>query len=158
MHTARRLPGAVLILAAATLPACGGSGPTEMPPSPSIAGTWNYSAANASGSGASCDINNLILTLQRNGNTLTGTGSGGTLSCSGSGQPYSQQLNGDTIADGLIDDNGNLTFDLETSDIHNVGLFDASASTLQGDVYINVDLGPPTGVVTVHGTFVGIRQ
>jgi hypothetical protein len=151
-----RIVSAAMLFQVALLSGCGGKGTTEPSTPSSITGTWLYSASNVMGAVMTCNISVTTLTIQRSGTAVSGSASGGAVSCSGSGGTYSESLDGDSIANGSADDNGNLSFDIGSSNVHNDGWF--NGSDISGNVFINVDLGPPTGAVTMQGVFVAIRK
>lgn len=147
----------VYVVAAATavtLSACHGSNATG-PAAPSVTGNWTYSASNVSGSGLACDISGVAMGLQQSGNTFTGSLTGGTLSCTASGQTSTQSLGSDVVANGTIVGN-TVAFDIGTSDIHDAGTI--SGNSMSGTVTIRLDLGAPTGVITLSGNFAAVRQ
>lgn len=132
--------------------ACGGDNGDIMGPSiPSVAGSWTYSATNLSSSGVSCSVSGTSLVFTQSGGTFTGSYSGGTISCSGGGATVSSPVGSGIVVNGSVTTAGAVSFDFDTQDWRNSGTL--SGNSISGTVTIRLDLGAPTGVVTLSGNF-----
>jgi hypothetical protein len=142
----------LVLLAAAALFSAACSGDATGPSLPNLTGSWRYTATNLSGSGASCSIANMSVSLTQAGSTFTGTTVGGVLTCTAGGQSFTEQLGGAIVANGQINGNS-VSFDFGTPDFHNTGA--VSGNSVSGSAVIRVDVG--TAVINLVGNFSMIR-
>lgn len=140
----------VLLLAAALVVACGGD---ATGPAPSVTGQWSYTATNISGSGITCNISGVSLSLTQSGSTFTGSTTGGDAACSGPGGSFDDALGGDVIANGQMTGNA-VQFDIGTQDVHNAGTL--SGNSMSGTVTFRIATGTSTIILT--GNFSAVRQ
>ena len=146
----------LLLLLIPVFLACGGDDSDIMGPSiPSVAGSWTYNATNMTGSGVSCSVSGTSLVLTQSSGTFTGSYSGGTISCSGPGGTANVPLGSGTVANGSVTSAGAVSFDFDTQDWRNTGTL--SGNSISGTVVVRLDLGAPTGVVTLSGNFSAAR-
>ncbi len=148
----------LLLLLIPVFLACGDDGGDTTGPSiPSVAGSWTYNAGNLSGGGISisCSVSGTSLVLTQSSGTFTGSYSGGTISCSGPGGTESASVGSGTVANGSVTSAGAVSFDLDTQDWQNTGTL--SDNSISGTATVRIDLGSPTGVVTVSGNFSAAR-
>lgn len=136
--------------------ACGGDSNTEPSPTANVSGTWNASVSNLSGSGIACSsVGNTQLTLNQTGDTFSGTYSGGELTCTGPGGTASAPFGSGTVINGTVS-GSDVSFDIDTPDQHFTGT--ASSTSMSGTTRWNIDLGAPTGVVTLNGNWGAAKQ
>ena len=148
----------LLLLLIPVFLACGDDGGDTTGPSiPSVAGSWTYNASNLSGGGISisCSVSGTSLVLTQSGGTFTGSYSGGTISCSGETGTPSVPVGSGTVANGSVTSAGAVSFDFDTQDWQNTGTL--SGNSISGTATVRIDLGSPTGVVTVSGNFSAAR-
>ncbi len=131
------------------------SGDIMGPSMPSVAGSWTYSATNLSGSGVSCSVSGTSLVITQSSGTFTGSYNGGTLSCTGGGVTSSSPVGSGTIVSGSVTSAGATSFDFDTQDWRNTGTL--SGNSISGTVVVRIDLGAPTGVITLSGNFSAAR-
>jgi hypothetical protein len=145
-----RLP--LVIAALLALTACGGdsTGPNT---NANVTGQWTYNATNLSGSGVSCNIANVTITLIQAGSTFTGSTTGGTVSCTAGGQTESDNLGTAPIANGKVDGTS-VQFDIGNAELHNAGT--RNGNTISGTLTANLDDGDIT--VTLTGSFSLVKQ
>ncbi len=147
----------LLLLLIPVFLACGDDGGDIMGPSiPSVAGPWAYDASSLNGSGLSCNVSGTSLVFTQSGGTLTGSHSGGTISCAGPTGTVSLPVGSGTIVNGSVTSAGAVSFDLDTQDWRNTGTL--SGNSISGTATVRIDLGSPTGVVTLSGNFSAARQ
>lgn len=143
---------AVAALALAMAACSGDSGGSMGPVIPQVAGTWTYSATNIAGSGASCSVTGLTLTVNQTAETFTGSYSGGSMTCSGNGESATLGPFQGTIVSGSISGNS-VSFDLDTQDWRNTGTI--NGSSMSGTVTVRFDLG--SGPITLSGNWSAAR-
>ena len=119
-----------------------------------VSGLWIY-AADLAGSGFSCRIRGVTLSVTQSGTNLTGsTPSVATVTCSGQGRTFTQSaVSGQVIANAVRNGNS-VTFDISTHDFHNVGTL--SGDFISGTVTLRLLVGSSTIVLT--GTFTALRE
>lgn len=134
--------------------AAAGCGSDSTSPKIDLTGSWAYSAANLTVSGATCSISGVSMTFAQTGNTFTGTvASGGLLTCTSSAGSDNQSLGSDVIANGVVNGNA-VQFDIGSSDFHNAGTL--SGNSISGTATINVN---DSGVnVVLTGNFSAVRH
>ena len=146
----------LLLLLIPVFLACGGDDDGLMGPSiPSVAGSWTYNMSNLSGGGLSCSTTGTSLVFNQSASTFTGTYSGGTLSCTGGGGTASVPVGTGTVVNGSVTTAGAVSFDFDTQDWRNTGTL--SGNSISGTVVVRIDLGAPTGVITLSGNFSAAR-
>ncbi len=146
----------LLLLLIPVFLACGDDGGDTTGPSiPSVAGSWTYNATNLSGSGVSCSVSGTSLALAQSGGTFAGSYSGGTISCSGPGGTESNPAGSGTVANGSVTYAGAVSFDFDTQDWQNTGTL--SGNSMSGTATVRIDLGAPTGVITLSGNFSAVQ-
>ena len=133
---------------------CGGdsTGPNT---TANVAGTWSATITNLAGSGISCFTSAFPVTLTQTGNTFTGSYGAGTITCSGNGQQLSENTPGGVIVDGTVS-GSQVAFDLDTQDAHQTGTI--SGNSMSGTSIWRLDLGSPTGVITLNGNWSAVRS
>jgi hypothetical protein len=129
---------------------CGGD---STGPRADISGRWTYNATNVAGSGVSCNISSVSMTLAQSGSTFTGAVASGLVTCSASGSSFSDNLGNDVVANGQINGNA-VQFDIGTSDVHNTGT--VSGNSMSGTISLRVNTGSTTVVLT--GNFAAVKQ
>lgn len=153
-NRARRALWLVLLSLLPALPAgCGGGDSTG--PAEDLTGDWTYAATDLAGSGVSCSVASLILTLRQSGGTFAGSGNGGTLSCQSAADTASTTLDGVSVVNGRVSGQA-VWFDFGSSDLHQSGSI--SGATITGAATWRLDLGSPTGVIVLSGPFSAARQ
>ena len=142
----------LLAAALAVLAACGGdsTGPNS---SSDLAGKWNYTATNLNGSGLSCNIAGVTVSLNQTGSTFTGTTAGGTLTCAFLGTSETDSLGTGFITNGQVSGNA-VQFDIGSSAFHHAGT--RAGNSVTGTLTAMVDDGSATVVLT--GTFALVKQ
>ena len=149
MHRTLSLAALTLILAG-----CGGdsTGPST---TANVGGAWTASITNLSGSGVSCFTSAFSVALSQTDNTFTGSYGAGTITCSGNGQQLSENVPGGVIVNGTVSGD-QVAFDLDTQDAHQTGTI--SGNSMSGTSVWRLDLGAPTGVITLNGNWSAVRQ
>ena len=150
MSTNRRAVGALVIALAACTGGDGATGPRNL----TVDGGWNGSATNVSGSGVTCTLGGLALSLSQTDTTFAGNYTIATLSCTGPGGTAGGGPFAGIVVNGTIK-NGHVTFDLDTSELHFTGSLNNNA--MSGTTVWTLDLGPPTGVVVLTGSWSAAR-
>lgn len=144
----------ILVLALVLAAACGGDSTTGPNQQTNVGGRWLYTATNVAGSGVSCNLSNVSMTLTQTGSTFTGTvASGSNLSCTGPGGSINESLGNDVIANGVVTGNS-IQFDIGTQDLHNTGT--VSGNSMSGNITIRIVAGATT--INLAGTFSAVRQ
>jgi hypothetical protein len=141
------------VLTAFVIAGCDKSG-TE-PTIRDVSGIWEYSASNVSGAGVSCSVTGTLLYIDQTEGLFTGSYDGGTFWCSGPGGTFSQTIVGGIVVNGIVD-GPSVRFDFDDSSYRHTGTVTGNA--MSGSVVLNVDLGSPSGVVTLTGEFVAVRD
>lgn len=137
----------LLFLCGAAVIGCGGD--STGPSGANLEGTWGAAWTNMSGSGSSCSLSGLVMVLAQSGTTFSGSYSNGQLSCGG-------QLLG-TVAGIVVNgtvSGSSVSFDLQTSDLHQSGT--VSGSSMSGQATWRIDTG--SGVVTLTGNWGASKQ
>ena len=143
----------MLVLGALLLAACGGD--SNGPSLPTVAGSYSLSQSNVAGGGISCNALGTTMTLTQSGATFSGNYSGGTLTCTGPGGQFSNGIGSGTVANGTVNQNGAVAFDLDTQDWHLAG--NLSGSSMSGTVTVRLNL-TGSGVQTLTGNWSAARQ
>jgi hypothetical protein len=130
-----------LLLAAACSP------DATNPARESLSGDWNYYAQNVSGGGISCNISGAV-TLTHGGATFSGDIRSGEMTCSGTTvSTQTQSLGGKKIVNGNVKSD-EISFDLSTSDVHNVGRRSRTGNSAYGTVSMRVVANGQTFVLS----------
>ncbi|HET6576450.1 MAG TPA: hypothetical protein VFG68_22815 [Fimbriiglobus sp.] len=143
----------ILVFLAFMLAACGGD--SSGPSLPQVAGTYSLSQSNIAGSGISCNALGTTMTLTQNGGTFSGTYSGGTLTCTGPGGQFSDAVGNGAVANGTINENGAVAFDLDTQDWHLVG--NVSGTSMSGTATVRLNV-TGSGAQTFSGNWSAARR
>jgi len=131
-----------------------GGGFVGGPISVDVSGQWVYNVSNLTGSGVSCDVSGVVLSLQQRDSTFTGTYAGGELVCFGGGEQFGPEpFRSGTVLNGLVRGDS-VFFDLDTPDWRNRGRL--SGRSMSGQATVRLDLGMG-GVHTLVGTFGAAR-
>jgi hypothetical protein len=141
-----------VVLTAALVIGCGDStGPAQA----NMGGIWLYTATNLTdGSGFRCTVSSLSLRLNQSGNTFSGTTTGGGVQCyAGSTLLVSQALGPLPVINGSTSGTS-VTFDIESSDFHNVG--EVQGGSMTGTTTLRVPT--QSGIAVLSGSFAAARQ
>jgi hypothetical protein len=125
------------------LVACGGdsSGPSDV----SVAGTWQASLSNMSGSGLSCNSTAPTqISLNQSGDAFTGSYSGGELTCTGPGGTASDFVGSGTVLNGSLN-GSSVSMDLDTPDFHLTG--SVNGNSMSGNARWVIDIQGQTIVL-----------
>ncbi len=135
------------------------TGPSEQ--NAQVGGLWSYSTdALSGGTGVSCFISNVDLSLNQTGTTFTGNANGGRINCMVDGQTVlDSSFGSQVVVNGTMSGN-NVSFDIETPAWHHSGSVSVSGNRMSGTVTLTIDLGGTTGSVDIacnwraarHGT------
>ena len=146
----------LLLLLIPVFLACGGDDDGLMGPSiSSVAGSWTYNMTNLSGGGLSCSATGTSMIFTQSASTFTGTYNGGTLSCISGGVTVSAPVGTGTVVNGSVTTAAAVSFDFDTQDWRNTGTL--SGNSISGTVVVRIDLGAPTGIITLSGNFSAAR-
>ena len=134
----------------ALLSACSASDSTG-PKNANVSGSWGYTATNLTGSGLSCSISNVTMTVNQTGTTFSGSYSSGTLNC---GTLGGGNFTGGTVVTGTVSGNG-VSFNFDTQDWNNTGTI--SGTSMSGTATMRVVLtgGQP---LILTGNFSAIKR
>jgi len=137
------------------LAACGGGGGGSTGPvDATVNGSWTGTVTNVTGSGVTCNMTGVVMNLAQADTTFTGSYTVTHLTCVGPGGTQNGGPFAGTIANGTIV-NANVAFDMDTPEIHFTGT--KSGNRLTGSTVWTLDLGPPTGVVVLTGSWTASR-
>ena len=135
----RTWKAAVLVVAGVWTAACGENAFVTgvLSTGANLAGRWNYNAQNVAGSGRSCNVIGVVVTIDQKGSTFTGNVTGGSVSCTEGGEVVLEYpLLDDVIANGRI--NGStVSFDIGGPEVHHTG--SVSGNSLTGQLTIQAD-------------------
>lgn len=141
-------------LLCAALAACGGGGDKTGPGDGTVNGTWNGSASNVTGSGVTCNATGLTMLLTQTNDTFAGNYTLLKLTCSGAGGSSSGGPFAGSVANGSITGTS-VSFSLDTGELVFTGTL--TGNTMSGTTVWTIDLGPPTGVVVLTGSWTAKR-
>lgn len=124
------IPAVVLVLVA-----CGGD---SSGPGTNLTGNWLYSVSNLTTGGLRCSSSGTTLSITQSGSTFSGSYSGGTMTCTSASGASSFLIGTGTIISGSLSGNS-VSFDLDSSDCHNVGTLTGSSISGTVTVLLTVD-------------------
>ncbi len=133
------IPAVVLVLVA-----CGGD---SSGPGTNLTGSWLYSVSNLTTGGLTCASSGTTLSITQTGNTFSGSYSGGTLTCTTASGTTSVLIGTGTVVSGSLSGN-TVSFNLDTSDWHNVGTL--SGGSMSGTVTVLLTLNGTNYTLTGH--------
>jgi len=152
MRTRTTAFAAMIVLAA-----CGGGGDSTGPAADNMDGDWKGSVTNLVGSGLTCSATGVTLSLSESSGSFGGTYYVTKFSCSSSsGSASSGPAQGSIVNGSHV--GTDVSFDMDTPDFHFTGTHSANVRSMSGSTTWTVDVGPPTGTVTLNGSWSVSRQ
>lgn len=119
-----------------------------------VEGDWLYDATARSGSGVSCELTGVTLSLEQEGDAFAGTASGGEIVCFAGLSSSGASFGTHPVTRGTVEGD-DVAFDFRAGDITHAGT--VTGRSMTGTVAWTLDLGGPLGVVTLTGTFAAAR-
>ncbi len=111
--------------------------------------SYNPDGLRRAGTGVSCFISNVDLSLNQTGTTFTGNANGGRINCMVDGQTVlDSSFGSQVVVNGTMSGN-NVSFDIETPAWHHSGSVSVSGNRMSGTVTLTIDLGGTTGSVDI---------
>ncbi len=152
----------LVLVSLTALAGCGGgddaTGPSPVPRTANVGGSWTISITNLSGSvsgvGVSCFFTGAPMVLSQTGATFTGSYGPAELTCHAAGESVSVTSQGVVVNGTVTGDD--VAFDFDTQDAHHVGT--VSGNSMSGTAHYRVDVGAPYGLVTLNGVWAAARQ
>ena len=127
----------------------GGSGRAD------VSGDWIYNATNLATLGMSCNVSNVVLSLQQSDSTFTGTYAGGEIVCFVPGEPAEpREFGSGVVLNGLVRGDS-VFFDLDTPDWRSRGRL--SGTSISGETAVRINLGID-GEIFLLGPFGAVKQ
>ena len=146
---------AALCASAALLAACGGgsTGPA------SVGGTWLYAAQSLTGSGLTCSITSLTMSMQQTRTTVSGTTTGGNLACQDQQGGQATGTFNSTDITGQLTSNNSITLEFGGTSFESTGTI--NSHTISGTSTVGLTLTDNNGgqtTVTIAGNFTATKQ